>query len=396
MTPSPDTHAITAPRAGLPCTLYVHLPWCVRKCPYCDFNSHAVDGRPDEAAYIDALLRDLDAEVAWEATGKIDSVFIGGGTPSLFSGAAIRRLLSGITRRVDLAADVEISLEANPGAVEADRFAAYRDAGVNRLSIGVQSLDDAHLADIGRIHSADEAVAAFAAARDAGFANINLDLMFGLPRQGVDDALRDLQAVIALQPEQVSWYQLTLEPNTLFHHRPPPLPDDDALADMTDQGEALLRENAYLQYEVSAHARHGFRCRHNLAYWRFADYVGIGAGAHGKRTGTDGVVRRRSKLRGPADYMADSAQGLAREWVVTAAELPLEFMLNALRLREGVPVALFEERTNLPLATIAAVLTEARALGLMIEDNQRLQPTPMGRRFLSNLLGLFDPERRRV
>ncbi len=376
----------------IPLSLYVHIPWCVRKCPYCDFNSHAQRGSIDEVGYVQALLADLDQELRRQHLHEVRSLFVGGGTPSLFSGNAIAQLLDGIAARLRLSQDAEITLEANPGTAEARRFAAYRAAGVNRLSIGVQTLDDAKLAALGRIHSSDQAVAAYRMARSAGFDNINLDLMYGLPGQDVGGALNDLEALIRLGPEHVSWYQLTLEPNTLFHHRPPRLPDDDSLADIMDAGQALLADAGYLQYEVSAYARPGRWARHNLNYWAFGDYLGIGAGAHGKLTTPGHLVRRSVKPRHPAAYLAAVDQGVvpdARQ--VAAHDLPLEFFLNVLRLTDGVPVDCFEQRTGLPLASIAGQLRQARASGLLDAGPTRLAPTALGQRYLNDLLALFDP-----
>ncbi|MDJ0739605.1 MAG: radical SAM family heme chaperone HemW [Gammaproteobacteria bacterium] len=376
-----------------PLTAYVHLPWCLRKCPYCDFNSHAVDAAIDQQAYVDALLQDCAYESARGERPPLHAVFIGGGTPSLFDAAAIGDILDGIDRTFGLAADAEITLEANPGAVDGARFAGYRAAGVNRLSIGVQSLDDACLRALGRIHSAADARAAYATARAAGFDSVNLDLMHGLPGQTVDGALADLRAVLDLAPEHLSWYQLTLEPNTLFHHRPPPgLPDDDALADILDAGQALLADAGFGQYEISAYAQPRHECRHNRNYWEFGDYLGIGAGAHGKWTVAPGQVERSSKLRQPVAYQAAAPHGaVSRRERVARTALPLEFMLNALRLNRGVDVQTFAARTGLDLAEIAAPLAIARDRGLMRRDPRRLAPTAIGQRFLNDLLGLFEP-----
>jgi oxygen-independent coproporphyrinogen-3 oxidase len=385
-----------APRAlhqavPIPLSLYVHIPWCVRKCPYCDFNSHAVRGTLDQAAYIDALLLDLDREAAAGPLAPVQSIFIGGGTPSLFDAAAIGRLLDGIARRVALAPDVEITLEANPGTAEAAHLAGYRAAGVNRLSIGVQSLDDARLRALGRIHTAAEAVQAYELARRAGFDNVNLDLMYGLPEQGVMQALDDLARALALGSEHLSWYQLTLEPNTLFHRQPPPLPDEDRLAEMMDAGQALLAGAGLAQYEISAYARDDRQCRHNLNYWQFGDYLGIGAGAHGKQT-LGRRILRRAKQRSPSAYLAAAAAGAVQtQREVAPAERPVEFLLNALRLNAGVPAAMFVQRTHLPLETVAAPLAQARARGLLAADPRRLRPTADGLRFLNDLLALFEP-----
>ncbi len=379
--------------ATLPLSLYVHFPWCVRKCPYCDFNSHAQHAGVDQQAYAAALLLDLDKELASQAGRPVGSVFFGGGTPSLLRADVLDFVLGGVARRLRLVDDVEVTLEANPGTAEAARFAAYRTAGVNRLSIGVQSLDDAALAAIGRIHSAAEAVAAYRLARAAGFENINLDLMFGLPQQTIEGALDELRAVIALEPEHLSWYQLTLEPNTLFYHQRPVLPDDEQLADMLEAGQEMLAAAGYHQYEISAYARDGRECRHNLNYWQFGDYLGIGAGAHGKLTSPGPVVRRRSKLRQPDAYMRAAPEGaVSNERELRSNELPVEFMLNALRLRDGVPAALFAQRTGLSLETVAAPLAAARRLGLLADDEARLQPTERGFALLNDLLALFEPE----
>ena len=379
--------------ATMPLSLYVHVPWCVRKCPYCDFNSHTQHAGVDQQAYATALLLDLDAELTGQSRPPVVSVFFGGGTPSLLSARVLDRIIDGIAHRLRLVDDLEVTLEANPGTAEAARFAAYRAAGVNRLSIGVQSLDDSTLAAIGRIHSAAEAVAAYRLARAAGFDNINLDLMFGLPEQTVGGALEELRAVIALEPEHLSWYQLTLEPNTLFYHQRPELPDDEQLADMQEAGREMLAAAGYRQYEVSAYARNGRQCRHNLNYWQFGDYLGIGAGAHGKLTLPGPVVRRRSKQRQPDAYMRAAADGaVSNERALGADELPVEFLLNALRLRDGVPAALFEQRTGLSLETVAGPLAAARALGLLADDPARLRPTQRGFDFLNDLLALFEPE----
>ena len=377
----------------IPVSLYVHIPWCVSKCPYCDFNSHALREPVDQGAYVDALLQDLDHEVARRPLPEIGSIFIGGGTPSLFKGAAIGRLLEGVTQRLQLARDAEISLEANPGAAEAAHFSDYRAAGVNRLSIGVQSLDDAKLQALGRIHSASEAVGAFSLARQAGFDNINLDMMYGLPAQTTADMRADLRALLALQPEHVSWYELTLEPNTRFHHSPPPLPDEDQLVEMTEQGQAILEGRGYRQYEISAYARDDRLCRHNLNYWRFGDYLGIGAGAHGKLTMPHYLVQRRCKQRQPSVYLSTVAQGaLSSERLVGDDELPVEFMLNTLRLSVGVPADLFAQRTGLGRDALGTALLQARRRGLMVDDPNRLEATPRGRRYLNDLLALFEPE----
>ena len=377
-----------------PLSLYIHFPWCVRKCPYCDFNSHALRGDEDERAYIDALLRDLDFEISLISTRPIQSLFIGGGTPSLISAGGVSRLLEGVAARLTLPRSAEITLEANPGAVDAKAFLGYRQAGVNRLSLGVQSFDGEKLAALGRIHSGEEASRAYVIAREAGFDNINLDLMFGLPEQSLSEAMRDLERALTLGPEHLSWYQLTLEPNTLFYQQPPSVADSDSLWEMQESGLALLRASGFQRYEVSAYAAEEGCCRHNLNYWRFGDYMGIGAGAHGKLTLEGGEIHRRWRQRHPAAYM-DGVGGhavLAGERRILARELPLEFMLNALRLSEGVPAELYTQRTGLVLADIAEILGHARERKLLSEDASRLRATELGARFHDDLVAMFLPE----
>jgi len=372
--------------------LYVHFPWCVRKCPYCDFNSHTLRGEVPEADYVAALLRDLDADLAGADLGSraITSVFLGGGTPSLFSGAAMAQLLDGVRARIGLAEDAEITLEANPGTVDAAHFAGYRAAGVNRLSIGVQSFNPEHLKRLGRIHSRDDAVRAVQVARDAGFDNLNLDLMFGLPEQTEDQALADLEQAIALSPEHLSVYQLTLEPNTEFAARPPPLPDDDRIADMQTALQARLAGAGYAQYEVSAYAQPGRRSRHNLTYWTFGDYLGIGAGAHGKWT-QEGQVRRRAKHKHPRTYQhtAGTAAAWQEDRVIAPGELPFEYAMNALRLVEGFTPLQFEATTGLLMSALGGPLAEARRLGLLDEQGDRIRASALGYRHLNRLTGLF-------
>ena len=373
-----------------PLSLYIHIPWCVRKCPYCDFNSHTLRGPLEEAAYIAALLRDLERDLDLCGDRELSSIFIGGGTPSLFSGAAIERLLGGIRRRMDVMQDVEITLEANPGAVDAAHFEGYLAAGVNRLSIGVQSFDEQMLRRLGRIHTPADAVQALVLAREAGLQNINLDLMFGLPYQELPQAMLDLETAIALAPDHVSWYQLTIEPNTLFHARPPPAPGDELLWEIQEAGQARLRQAGYIQYEVSAYAGAGDACRHNLNYWTFGDYLGIGAGAHAKLTTSGGIIRR-CKQKHPAVYMGKlrSGQDVFEEWPLQAPDLSLEFMMNALRLNQGVPRVLFEERTGLPLSVAQDGLDAAAEKGLMERSEDYLRPSGLGRSYLNDLLGLF-------
>jgi putative oxygen-independent coproporphyrinogen III oxidase len=374
-----------------PLSLYIHFPWCVRKCPYCDFNSHAVRGEIPEAQYIDALLADLEQDLPRVWGRPVRSVFLGGGTPSLFSPEAIERLLAGVRARVALIPDAEVTLEANPGTVETERFRGYRAAGVNRLSIGIQSFQPEQLQKLGRIHGR-EALAAAQAARAAGFDNFNLDLMFGLPQQTLDEALTDLRTALALNPTHLSLYQLTLEPNTLFHAQPPELPDEDVLAAMQEALQAELADSGFAQYEVSAYARTGCRSRHNLNYWQFGDYLGIGAGAHAKITNADGVTRLW-KVKQPRDYLetAGTPAGLGGEQRPGRDDVAFEFMLNALRLTEGVPAILFSERTGLDPACVQKPLTQAIARGLLEPGHEHIRPTPLGRRFLNELVALFLP-----
>ena len=375
-----------------PLSLYVHLPWCVRKCPYCDFNSYEFRGALPAAAYVDALLRDLDTETPVVGPRRLQSIFIGGGTPSLFSGTEIGRLLEGISARVPIESLAEITLEANPGAVEAERFSAYREAGVNRLSIGVQSFRPDKLKALGRVHDDLEAARAIAVARNAGFVNINVDLMYGLPGDDETGAIGDLERAIELGPTHLSWYQLTLEPNTAFHRDPPTLPDDDCIVALEARGRSLLEHHGYGRYEVSAYAQSGFRCVHNLNYWQFGDYIGIGAGAHGKVSDTgNNVIERRWKQRNPRTYMAraGTAAAVTVDRIVAEHELVLEFMMNALRLPEGTSVARFEERTGRPRATVERPLHEAASRGWVSIDHDVFRPTAAGMQMLNAMLALF-------
>ncbi len=372
-----------------PLSLYIHIPWCVRKCPYCDFNSHAVKGELPEAAYVAALLDDLESELADIQGRSIQTIFIGGGTPSLFSAAAITQILAGVATRAALAPDAEITMEANPGTFEQERFAGFRAAGVNRLSIGIQSFSDTQLKALGRIHNADEAYRAVASARAIGFDNINLDLMHGLPRQDLAGALLDLDTAISLQPDHLSWYQLTIEPNTEFNARPPRLPVDEVLWDIQERGQAKLAAEGFVQYEVSAYARDNRKAAHNLNYWAFGDYIGIGAGAHGKLTGPQGTqITRRWKQRQPTAYM-DPGRRLGGENPIAPDELAFEFMLNALRLVDGVPLALLSARTGVNPEAIRPQLDKAMRQGLLESDPLWIKPTQQGRLFLNNLLELF-------
>ena len=372
-----------------PLSLYIHVPWCVRKCPYCDFNSHEARGELPEQAYVAALLADLEMTLPRVWGRPVLTIFIGGGTPSLLSVPALDALLSGVRARLPLAADAEITLEANPGTVEADKFAGFRAAGVNRLSLGIQSLNDRHLKALGRIHDADEARRAAELAL-ATFDNVNLDLMYGLPEQTVAEAEADLAAAIALGSQHLSAYHLTIEPNTWFHRYPPKVPDDDTAAAMQDAVEAHLAAAGFEHYETSAFARPGRRSRHNLNYWMFGDYLGIGAGAHAKLSFKNNILRE-SRTRQPKAYLerAGSDAVLSERRDVTVGELPGEFMMNALRLNDGFDLDLFCARTGLDLTCILPQLDVAEARGLLSRDYRHATPTPLGRRFLNDLIGLF-------
>ena len=376
-------------RVPPPLSLYVHVPWCVRKCPYCDFNSHETDGTIPERAYVDALIADLQSALPLIWGRPVQTVFFGGGTPSLLSPAAIDELLAAVRALAMLAPDAEVTLEANPGTVEAAKFAGFRAAGVNRLSLGIQSFADDKLAALGRIHGGAEARAAAALA--AGhFERFNLDLMYGLPGQSHADALADVEAALAFAPPHLSCYQLTLEPNTRFAAFPPELPAADACADMQEAIEARLAAAGYRNYETSAFAQPGRECRHNLNYWYFGDYLGIGAGAHSKLTLHDRVLRQMRWKR-PDAYLEQVRAGspVHEEHAVAAGDLPFEFMMNALRLADGFPPALFESRTAQPLSVVRGQLSVAVADGLLTMGGDRIAPTPRGRRFLNRLLEDF-------
>jgi putative oxygen-independent coproporphyrinogen III oxidase len=370
-----------------PLALYVHIPWCVRKCPYCDFNSHQRDGELPEREYVDALVADLDQLLPSVWGRRLGSVFIGGGTPSLFSPEAIDRLLSEVRARLPLEPEAEVTLEANPGTVEAARFRGFRAAGVNRLSLGVQSLEDRMLAALGRIHTADEARRAVELALSE-FDNVNLDLMYGLPGQTLAQARADIGEAARLGTPHLSAYQLTIEPNTVFWSRRPRLPQHDVCADMELAVEQALGAAGFGHYETSAFARPGRRSRHNLNYWEFGDYLGIGAGAHGKVSFPDRVTRH-ARIKQPRDYLQAQGSTLAEQRQVRPSELPFEFMLNALRLIEGFPVGSFQARTGLPIASVEPVLALAEQKGLIERDWQRIRPSERGRRFLNELVELF-------
>jgi len=372
-----------------PLALYVHIPWCVRKCPYCDFNSHQVGGELPEREYVEKLVLDLESLLPSVWGRRVLSVFIGGGTPSLFSPESIDALLSAMRARLALEPHAEITLEANPGTVEAARFRGFRAAGVNRISVGVQSFDDAMLARLGRIHSSAEARRAIDAALES-FDNVNLDLMYGLPGQSVEMARADLEQALQCAVPHLSAYQLTIEPNTAFWSKPPLLPEHDLCADVQLMIEEALHQDGFEHYETSAFAKPGMRCRHNLNYWEFGDYLGIGAGAHGKLSFPDRVTRHE-RIKQPRDYLEKNT--LAGEKTVPPSELPFEFMLNALRLVEGFELKLFTERTGLPLTAIESRLRQAEERGLLERDWKRIRPSARGQRFLNELLELFLPAR---
>ena len=375
-----------------PLSLYIHIPWCVRKCPYCDFNSHEARGGIPEKEYIAALVRDLELALPLIWGRKVYTVFFGGGTPSLLSGEAVTEILRQVRMLLPLDINAEITLEANPGTVEADKFAQFKEAGVNRLSLGIQSFNDVHLQALGRIHTAAEAKHAIEIAQ-RHFDNINLDLMYALPQQTLEQALQDVQTALRFKPQHLSCYHLTLEPNTLFAHQPPQVPDDDTSSEMQQRIEELLAAHGFEHYETSAFAQPKKRSRHNLNYWQFGDYLGIGAGAHSKLSFHDKVVRQ-ARYKQPQAYMESVAQGaqVQDEQVLGKDDLAFEFMMNALRLNGGFDEALFQERTSLPLLVIRRELEEAEKRGLLLREGKSIAPTAMGRRFLNDLLEIFLDE----
>lgn len=381
-------------------SLYVHIPWCVQKCPYCDFNSHALKADIPEEEYIDALLEDLDTDIErYQLAGDprlLHSIFIGGGTPSLISADGIGRLLRGIEARIAFKPDIEITMEANPGTIEAERFAGYRHVGVTRISIGVQSFEPEKLTRLGRIHGRDEAVNAAKLAHQIGLNSFNLDLMHGLPDQTLDQALSDLDRAIELAPPHLSWYQLTIEPNTMFYFKPPTLPDDDALWDIFDLGHQKLTEAGYVQYEISGYSKPGYQCQHNLNYWRFGDYLGIGCGSHGKLSFADGRIVRTTKVKHPRGYLA-AYQNLAKpyldsEQLVEDVDRPFEFFMNRFRLIEPCPKADFSATTGLPISVIQPTLDWAIEQGYLSENDTHWQITEKGKLFLNDLLAAFMAE----
>jgi oxygen-independent coproporphyrinogen-3 oxidase len=378
-----------------PLSLYIHVPWCVKKCPYCDFNSHTSPDNLPEQAYIDALIRDLEQEVPYIWGRTVQTIFIGGGTPSLFSAQAYDRLFSSIRALLPLSPHVEITLEANPGTVESQRFADYLDLGINRLSIGVQSFNEQSLTALGRIHDSKQAIKAIEIAHKVGFENFNLDLMFGLPHQTEKSARNDVATAIDLEPSHISYYQLTLEPNTLFYQHPPTLPDEDPIIDWQIANQKRLADAGYQQYEVSAYAKDNKQCQHNLNYWHFGDYIGIGAGAHGKISDASRqAITRRSKQKQPQVYMEKSGTpgAILTEETIKEADLGFEFMLNALRLTEGFPTPLFYQHAGLPLSHISSALEAAERQGLLTHDIYKICPTPKGQRYLNSLIELFLPK----
>lgn len=373
-----------------PLSLYIHIPWCVQKCPYCDFNSHALKQEVPESDYVQALLADLAQDAQYIQGRVLQSIFIGGGTPSLFSADAIQTLLNGVQQQIPFADDIEITMEANPGTVEAGRFAAYQKAGINRISIGVQSFQPEKLTKLGRIHDPEQAKNAGLQAQQAGLRSFNIDLMHGLPEQSVSDALHDLDQAIRLSPPHLSWYQLTIEPNTAFGSRPPVLPEDDILWDIQEQGHQLLTAAGYRQYEISAYAKPGFECRHNLNYWHFGDYLGIGCGAHGKITlPEENRIIRTAKVKHPKGYLDQTRVFLDQSWDVEAEDRPFEYFMNRMRLFAPIPKQEFTERTGLNPESVAPMLAPAFEKGLLTETDNEWEVTELGHRYLNGLLTML-------
>ncbi|MUK47661.1 radical SAM family heme chaperone HemW [Aliivibrio fischeri] len=376
-----------------PLSLYIHIPWCIQKCPYCDFNSHALKAEIPEAQYISALIDDLDTDLArydmQSEPRKLHSIFIGGGTPSLITAPEIKRLLSEVEKRLPFADDIEITMEANPGTVEAGRFVEYRQAGVNRISIGVQSFQQEKLEKLGRIHGKDEAIRAAHLAHEAQLNSFNLDLMHGLPNQNIEDALSDLQQAIDLNPPHLSWYQLTIEPNTVFYYKPPTLPDDDDLWDIFEQGHQMLAKAGYVQYEISGYSKVGYQCRHNLNYWRFGDYLGIGCGAHGKLSFADGRIVRTTKIKHPRGFLDLTKPYLIDEQEVMDHDRPFEFFMNRFRLLEACPKQDFIDKTGLGFETIQETIDWAKEKKYLEETETHWQITEHGKLFLNDMLEAF-------
>lgn len=379
---------ITMSNNTIPLSLYIHIPWCIKKCPYCDFNSHPQRGDIPEAAYISQLIADFIQQRSLIENREIQTIFIGGGTPSLFSPKGYQTLFKALKQQANFSKNVEVTIEANPGTLIPNRFEGYLKAGINRLSLGVQSFQNDKLEALGRIHNTTQAQKAITAAKQAGFDNFNIDLMFGLPNQTVADALFDLQTAIDLEPTHLSWYQLTLEPNTFFYRFPPALPDDEKKFTIQTEGQALLSQHNFNQYEVSAYAKNNLHCQHNLNYWLFGDYIGIGAGAHGKTTTNNGnLIQRHWNAKHPKQYLTEDHKTQSK--VVSQSELPLEFMMNALRLHQPITFALFEARTGLPCAIIEDQLNSAVAMGLVTTTKDKFSLTKQGMLFLNEVLGLF-------
>lgn len=370
-----------------PLSLYIHVPWCIQKCPYCDFNSHTLKGDIPQLEYIEHLLRDLDGDLPMVKNRRIETIFIGGGTPSLLTAKAFEKLFNGIRERIDIAPNAEITIEANPGTVEADRFTQYHQVGINRISMGIQSFNDVHLKRLGRIHDASQAIRAAKLATNLPLRSFNLDLMHGLPDQTLEQALSDLDQAIELNPPHLSWYQLTIEPNTLFGSRPPVLPDEDTLWEIFEQGHQRLAEAGYEQYEISAYCKPGFRCEHNVNYWRFGDYLGIGCGAHGKITQKDKTITRTVKTRHPKGFLAGNY--VEKRYQVASDDLPFEYFMNRFRLLEPMPRKEFSERTFLPESRVRSQIDAALADGYLIESAETWQITHKGKLFLNSLLDKF-------
>lgn len=374
---------------SLPLSLYVHLPWCVKKCPYCDFNSHEAPSSLPETSYVDALIDDLERNLELVGKRSLVSIFFGGGTPSLFSGKAIESILNQAAKKFSIHTEIEITLEANPGTIDQVRFKDFKNAGINRLSLGIQSFQDDQLHALGRIHNGSHAKHAIQLVKEIGFTNFNLDLMYGLPQQSISDAIKDLKTALSFQPSHLSWYQLTIEPNTLFAHQKPVLPKEDEIWDMQMEGFVLLNDHHYQQYEVSAFAQAQKQCIHNRNYWEFGDYLGIGAGAHSKITTPSGDAVRFAQVKHPRDYLNKEKRAIQNIKIIKEEELIFEFMLNALRLTAGVPVSLFEKRTGLIFNKIEPIINEAIERGLLLNDIAYLSPSELGKRFLNDLTALF-------
>lgn len=371
----------------IPLSLYIHTPWCIRKCPYCDFNSHAQKGELAEEGYIKTLIQEVQQKLSLVQDRPIISIFIGGGTPSLLKAESYAALFNQLHKYLSIDKQTEITLEANPGTVEQSRFIGYRQAGINRISLGIQSFQNEKLQTLGRVHNAEEAIKAVETAKKVDFDNFNLDLMFGLPQQNIDDALYDLQTAINLQPTHISWYQLTLEPNTYFHRFPPTLPNDDTIWEMQQQGSPLLANNNFHQYEISAYSQANKQCVHNRNYWEFGDYLGIGAGAHSKITNLKTKeITRHWNMKNPKDYLDVNKNFIANKKLLNQSELPLEFMLNALRLQKNIPIETFEQRTFLVFEDIKKKLRKAQNEGLIDFNTKQIYLTPLGKRFLNNVL----------